>query len=65
MLKGQNQNLEWCNKGKENESGPIKSGNIVKKNCELNQMSRYIKIHYSMIDLSPLTAMYASRRGMI
>ena len=31
MLKGQNQNREWCNKGKENESGPIKSGNIVKK----------------------------------
>ena len=64
MLKGQNQNREWCNKGKENESGPIKSGNIVKKLRIEPDVTLY-KIHYSMIDLSLLTAMYASRRGMI
>ena len=31
MLTGQNQNLEWCKKGKAKESGPIKSGDIVKQ----------------------------------
>ena len=30
MLTGQNQNLEWWKKGKAKESGPIKSGDIVK-----------------------------------
>ena len=32
MLTGQNQNLEWCKKkSKAKESGPIKSGDIVKQ----------------------------------
>ena len=31
MLTGQNQNLEWCKKAKAKESGPIKSGDIVKQ----------------------------------
>ena len=34
-------------------------------NCELNQKSRNKKVYHSLIDLSPLAAMYASKRGMI
>ena len=31
MLTGQNQNVEWSKKGRAKESGPIKSGDIVKQ----------------------------------